>query len=81
MKDKEKALEITKDYAPTIENLDAKIVLYDALMEMAEWKDKQFQEEKKQLIEKACKEHCNCCGYAYMAAVGTTTTICIVDTI
>lgn len=37
------------------------------LLEMAEWKNKQFQEEKKQLIEKDCKEHCNCCGYAYMA--------------
>lgn len=40
-KNEEKAKEITKDYAPTIENLDAKIVLYDAIMEMAKWKDSQ----------------------------------------
>lgn len=32
----------------------------EALEQMAEWKEKQ-------MIEKACKEHCNCCAYAYMA--------------
>ena len=41
MTNEKKAKEITKDYAPTIENIDAKIVIYDAIMEMAEWKDSQ----------------------------------------
>ena len=42
MKVKDKANELAKDYAPAIENLDAKIVLYDAIMEMAEWKEQEM---------------------------------------
>ena len=53
----EKAKEITKDYAPVIEILDAKTVLYDAVMEMAEWKEQQ-------MIEKALNWiHDNLCYY------------------
>ena len=32
-----------------------------------EWAEEQIAKEKQKLIEKACEEHCNCCGYAYMA--------------
>lgn len=39
----------------------------EALGQMAQYKDEQAAQEKKQLIEKACKKHCNCCAYAYMA--------------
>lgn len=53
---------VTRDNAET-----ASLLVQQAALQMAEWKDIQFKEEKKQLIEKACKEHCNCCGYAYMA--------------
>ena len=56
MIDKEKALELAKDYAPTIENMDAEIVLYDAILEMSQWKEHQ-------MIDKACewlKENTSC---------------------
>lgn len=45
----QKAKELAKDYAPAIENVDAKIVLYDAILEMSQWKEKQ-------MIEKACEK-------------------------
>ena len=40
---------VTRDNAET-----ASLLVQQAALQMAEWKDKQFQEEKKQLIEKAC---------------------------
>ena len=53
--DLQKAKELVNDYAPTIENLDAEIVLYDAILEMSQWKDDQASQEKNQLIKKACE--------------------------
>lgn len=41
----QKAKELAKDYAPAIENMDAKNVLYDAILEMSQWKEKQMIEK------------------------------------
>lgn len=61
----EKAKELGEQYFPNSENIFArenieqqKIIF--ACLEMEKWKEQQ-------MIEKACKEHCNCCGHAYMA--------------
>lgn len=62
MTNEEKAKELAKDYAPAIENLDAKIVIYDAIMEMATWKEQQ-------ITEKAVKWWENELTYPTMSAV------------
>ena len=47
--------EAQKQYLnPSTESI-ARVNAYGACMEMAQWKDEQFAQEKQQLIDKACK--------------------------
>lgn len=57
MTNEDKAKELAKDYAPAIENLDEKIVLYDAILEMAKWKDKQAIEYLYKNIQSLLKDY------------------------
>ena len=58
MKNEEKAKQIAKDYPmpPTaITESDVRVMMENSALQMADWKDAQFAEEKKALIDKACK--------------------------
>lgn len=57
MTNEEKANYISSKYEDwwSIEAPDVEKASYDAAIEMAEWKDQQFKEEKKQWIKKASK--------------------------
>lgn len=52
MTNEEKAVELLPNI-PTLECLCCDI--REKLVEMAEWKDKQFEKQKKEFLDKACK--------------------------
>jgi len=60
MTNKEKSDEISEHYATSryLPN-DEEIAAYNAALEMAEWKDEQFNEEKKDLLELVNMLECN----------------------
>lgn len=60
MMNEEKAIELVKQFQSCINNgvsIDAAVMA--CLMEMAEWKDEQFNEEKKDLLELVNMLECN----------------------
>ena len=62
MTNEEKANEIAHYHCSSELNL---LQAYNSALDMAEWKDEQFAEEKQQLIEKACEWlDKNASGYA-----------------
>lgn len=72
----EKAKEIAKEHEKYTEDCRVNLHLegkskvdvaretaYAAAIDMAEWKDEQFEAEKQQLIDKACDAYCKVCGH------------------
>ena len=48
-------VKLTHSYEDGLAYIHTDRVLYENLMEMAEWKDNQFAEMKKQIVEKICE--------------------------
>lgn len=67
MTNKQKANEIVNAYKSCFKDIEYLMWsdMQDTVMEMADWKDKQFAKEKRQLFEKACDwlNSQACCGY------------------